>query len=181
MQNNSSAKKTSFFENILDFIEIAVFALVMVAVLFAFFIRIVEVDGDSMNNTLDSGDHLILQKIFYTPEHGDIVVIRRENTSPLIKRVIAVGGDTIEVNVETNQVFLNDEVLNEPYIDFKNNPGTNGKITVPEGHVFVMGDHRDNSSDSRIYGCFSNDLIIGKAIWRFLPFDSFGGVYDNLA
>ncbi len=187
MNNQAQDKntKSSAIETVFDFVEVAVFALVMVAVLFAFFIRIVGVDGGSMMNTLQNHDRLLLVKAFYTPERGDIVVINRENNTPLIKRVIAVGGDTIEINPETNEVILNGEILNEPYVD-ESYPtllfDMNGPVTVPEGHVFVMGDHRDASHDSRKndIGCVDEDAIVGKAIFRFYPLESFGGLYDNL-
>lgn len=176
-------KKDTILENVFDLVEIAVFALVMVAVLFAFFIRIVGVDGGSMNDTLLDGDHLLLTKAFYTPERGDIVVVTREGNTPLIKRVIAVEGDTIEIDAETGEVILNGAVLDEPYVHYPNlTYDMNGPVTVPEGHVFVMGDHRNNSHDSRKddLGCVDVDNIVGKAVWRFLPLDSFGGLYDNL-
>lgn len=183
MSEQQKEKKGSLLENVFDLVEVAVFALVMVAVLFAFFIRIVGVDGRSMNDTLADGDHLILSKAFYTPERGDIVVVTREGNTPLIKRVIAIEGDTIEIDLQTHEVILNGEVLEEPYVHYDNLPyDMKGPVTVPEGHVFVMGDHRDNSHDSRKadIGCVDVDNIVGKAVWRFLPLESFGGLYDNL-
>lgn len=183
MDERQAARKGSLLENVFDLVEVAVFALVMVAVLFAFFIRIVGVDGGSMNDTLLDGDHLILSKAFYTPERGDIVVVTREGSTPLIKRVIAIEGDTIEIDAESGEVILNGEILNEPYVHYPNMLyDMTGPVTVPEGHVFVMGDHRDNSHDSRKndLGCVDVDNIVGKAVWRFLPLDSFGGLYDNL-
>ena len=155
----------------------------MVAILFAFFIRIVAVDGSSMNDTLMDQDHLLVAKAFYTPDYGDIVVIRRDNSMPLIKRVIAKEGDTIYIDPQTHDVILNGEVLVEPYVHYDNLPyDLTEPVTVPEGHVFVMGDHRDNSHDSRkdSLGCVAVDHIVGKAVWRFTPYESFGGIYDNL-
>ncbi len=183
MNVETTKTKPSLLENILDFIEVAVFALVMVAVLFAFFIRIVGVDGDSMNDTLMDGDHLVLTKAFYTPDYGDIVVISRENSIPLIKRVIAKEGDTISIDPKTHDVILNGNILVEPYVHYDTLLyDLTEPVTVPEGHVFVMGDHRDNSHDSRkeSLGCVSVDHIVGKAVWRFLPYESFGSIYDNL-
>ncbi len=183
MNTESVKTKPSLLENILDFVEVAVFALVMVAILFAFFIRIVAVDGDSMNDTLMHQDHLVLTKAFYTPDYGDIVVIGRDNSMPLIKRVIAKEGDTIYIDPKTLEVILNGEVLDEPYVHYDNLLyDLTEPVTVPEGHVFVMGDHRNNSHDSRkeTLGCVPVDHIVGKAIWRFMPYESFGGIYDNL-
>ena len=136
-----------------------------------------------MNNTLLNADNLILTKCFYTPEHGDIVVFNHEGKA-LIKRVIAVAGDRIEVDSITNTVKLNGKILNESYIktpdpEYLADRSTEGEIIVPDGHVFVLGDNRDNSTDSRVFGCVGEDQIIGKAVWRFWPTQSFGGLYDN--
>ncbi len=180
---NTENKKSSVIENVFDFIEVAVFALVMVAVLFAFFIRIVGVDGGSMMNTLQHEDRLLLVKAFYSPERGDIVVVNRDNNTPLIKRVIAVEGDTLEINPQTYEVILNGEVLEEPYVDYPTLLfDMTGPVTIPEGHVFVMGDHRDASHDSRKndIGFVDEDDIVGKAVFRFYPLQSFGGLYDNM-
>jgi len=176
-------EKVSFLESVYDFVEVAVFALVMVAVLFAFFIRIVGVDGSSMEDTLWDGDRLVLTKAFYTPERGDIVVINRDNNTPVIKRVIAVAGDTISIDPVKACVILNGKELDESsYIHYPTYPdGLQGEVVVPEGCVFVLGDHRNNSHDSR-----KQDLryipvenIVGKAVFRFYPLESFGGIYDN--
>ncbi|MBQ3094238.1 MAG: signal peptidase I [Clostridia bacterium] len=183
MDNEKTVQKPSALESVFDFVEVAVFALVMVAVLFAFFIRIVGVEGGSMNDTLADGDRLVLTKAFYTPERGDIVVVRRENNTPLIKRVIAVAGDTVEIDTADYMVILNGEKIVEPYVNYPTLTfDMYGPVTVPEGHVFVMGDHRDSSHDSRKndIGCVDEDMIVGKAVWRFYPLNAFGGIYDNM-
>ncbi len=181
--------KALILENIYDFVEIALLALIMVAVLFAFFIRIVGVEGASMESTLQEGDRLVLSKMFYSPERGDIVVINRENDTPLIKRVIAVEGETVEFDVIANQVLIDGVPLDETYLDegcITNPKQIVGPVTVPEDHVFVLGDNRVVSLDSRmpqllgcdnINGCISEDYILGKAVLRFLPFNKFGGLY----
>ncbi len=176
-------KHTGVLENVYDWVEITVLALVLVGLLFAFFIRIVGVDGGSMNDTLAHGDRLILTKAFYSPQRGDIVVVRRENDTPLIKRVIAVGGDTIEIDPNDFTVILNGKKLNEPYVHYPTLLfDMTGPVTVPDGYVFIMGDHRDNSHDSRKndIGLVSADRILGKAVWRLTPFSTFGGLYDNM-
>ncbi len=188
-KNTTSAeKKNSALESVFDFVEIALLALIMVAVLFAFFIRIVGVEGGSMESTLQEGDRLVLSKIFYTPERGDIVVINREGDTPLIKRIIGVGGDTVEIDEIANQVYVNGVAINEDYLDadcVTQLKLMRGPVTVPEGYVFVLGDNRIVSLDSRmpsllgcnnINGCVSEDLILGKAVLRFLPFNKFGTV-----
>ena len=134
-----------------------------------------------MMDTLYDGDRLLLVKAFYTPERGDIIVVNRDNNTPVIKRVIAVGGDTVEIDPQSFKVILNGEVLNEEsYIHYPTRPeGMTGQVTVPEGSVFVLGDHRDNSHDSRKSDLrfISEEDIVGKAVFRFYP--SIGGIYDN--
>ena len=113
IEKATNNEKVTFLETVYDFVEVAAFALVMVAVLFAFFIRIVGVDGTSMQDTLQDGDRLLLTKTFYNPERGDIIVVNRNNDTPVIKRVIAVAGDTVEIDPVYARVILNGEVLNE--------------------------------------------------------------------
>ena len=156
-----------------DWIDAAVLSLIVVVLVFTFFVRIVGVDGESMNNTLMNGDRLILSVLPYTPERGDIVVISRRNQEPLIKRVIGVAGDTIEIDEELHRVKLNGELLDEPYVDFPTLAyDLSGKVVVPEGMVFVMGDHRDDSHDSRWadIGPVPVEDILGRAVMRVWPF-----------
>ncbi len=153
-----------------------------VAVVLAFLIRtfIVElyiVDGPSMRPTLESQERLVVNKFIYRlrpPEHGEILVFRypRDPSRDFIKRVIAVPGDSIEIRDQ--RVFLNDQLLSEPYILDKT-LSTYPKTVVPEGTVFVMGDNRNNSEDSRFVdvGFVPYDLIKGKALLVFWPVDSF--------
>ena len=169
-----TAVKSSLIETVFDFLEIAMYALVLVAVLFAFFVRIVEVDGPSMNNTLSDGDRLVLSKAFYSPERGDIVVIKREGNNPLIKRVIGLENETVMVDRDKDVVYIDGHILDEPYVEYPNTPGLKEPVVVPPGHVFVLGDHRNNSTDSRVLGCIPVEDILGKAVLRFFPFDQFG-------
>ncbi len=153
-----------------------------VAVVLAFLIRtfIVElyiVDGPSMRPTLESHERLVVNKFIYRlrpPEHGEILVFRypRDPSRDFIKRVIAVPGDSIEI--KDQRVFVNDQLLSEPYILDKT-LSAYPKAVVPEGTVFVMGDNRNNSEDSRFVdvGFVPYDLIKGKALLVFWPVDSF--------
>ncbi len=153
-----------------------------VAVVLAFLIRtfIVElyiVDGPSMRPTLESHERLVVNKFIYRlrpPEHGEILVFRypRDPSRDFIKRVIAVPGDSIEI--KDQRVFVNDQLLSEPYILDKT-LSTYPKAVVPEGTVFVMGDNRNNSEDSRFVdvGFVPYELIKGKALLVFWPVDSF--------
>ena len=158
--------------NIYDFASILVSAVLAVCLIFTFVFKISAVDGDSMNNTLHNGDKVLITARDWTVERGDIVVISQPNAfnKVLIKRVIATEGQTVEINGKTHQVIVDGEVLEEPYIA---QPlivqGTwNYPVTVPEGCVFVMGDNRNRSTDSRdsAVGMIDTRYIVGEAIYR---------------
>lgn len=153
---------------------------ILVAVILAFFIRyfIVElymVEGPSMRPTLLNAERLVVNKFIYrfkAPERGDVLVFQypRDTSRDFIKRVIGVPGDTIEI--KDGKVFLNGQLQNESYI-LEKTRGSYPLSTVPEGTVFVMGDNRNNSEDSRFkdVGFVSRNLIKGKAVLVFWPFD----------
>lgn len=172
------ASPETVVRSVYDWVEAAVFSLVCVVLVFTFLVRIVGVKGPSMENTLFENDRLLLTNLFYTPERGDIVVINRYVEDPLIKRVIAVAGDTLEIDPDTEQVILNGQVLDESaYINFPTPPiDMTGEIYVPEGYVFVMGDHRTDSHDSRSadIGLVRVKDIVGKAVFRIWPFRDIG-------
>ena len=144
--------------------------------MFVFGFRVVGVDGESMMPTLNDKDWLAVSAINSTIERGDIVVITQPNITnePLIKRVIAVGGDTLDINFMSGEVKVNGNVIDEPYINAPTqNPGDFDKpIRIPEGYVFVMGDNRNKSLDSRFdtIGIIDERYILGVASVRLFPF-----------
>ncbi len=153
-----------------DWVSSMIMALLAVVVIFTFLFRVVRVDGDSMTNTLTDGDSMLLSSMFYQLDRGDVVVINRDE-EPLIKRVIAVAGDTIRIDDANGVVYLNGKPLSEPYIRDGMTPslGFEGELTVPEDHFFAMGDNRCYSMDSRMLGAFSLDDVMGKVLYRIAP------------
>ncbi|HIW73498.1 MAG TPA: signal peptidase I [Firmicutes bacterium] len=176
-------RKESGLSGLYDWVSAAIFALVLVTLVFSFCFRIVEVDGSSMNPTLWDAERLITSRIAYTPQRGDIVIINRYTKEPLVKRIVAVGGDRLRIDEDGGGVYVNGEKLDEPYTQGVTYPlhfGTEEQV-VPEGCVFVMGDNRQNSTDSRYMeevGFVKESDLIGKAVFRFLPLSRFGGLYD---
>ena len=150
----------------------------------AFLIQAFWIPSPSMEPTLDVGDRVLVNKLsykFHDVNRGDVVVFERPpgastgqngEIKDLIKRVIAVGGDTVEA--KEGNVYVNGEQIDEDYLE----PGTPTDnlplTTIPEGQVFVMGDNRTNSEDSRIFGPIDEDAIVGRAFIRVLPITDIG-------
>lgn len=159
--------------NVYDFISMAVSAVIIVAVIFTFFFKISTVSGKSMENTLHNGDQLIISAIPGEIEYGDVVVVSQPNvySKVLIKRVIAVGGQTIKFDAVNNQVSVDGKVVDEPYIkeEMEYTFSTSKEYVVPEGKLFLMGDNRNFSADSRDIriGMVDEDYVVGKVIYRF--------------
>ena len=165
---------------IYDWMQSLVFALIICIIVFVFIFRIVDVSGDSMNPTLLNGDKLVVSDVFYKPKQGDIVIFRKDEykAEALVKRVIATEGQTIEIDFDRGRVYVDGELLDEPYIaePTRNQLDFQGPQTVPEGCVFFMGDNRNASSDSRKaeIGMVDERLIVGKVLLRVFPLDSIG-------
>ncbi|MBP3798303.1 MAG: signal peptidase I [Ruminococcus sp.] len=189
---------------ILEWCESFVFAMMIVMLLFIFVFRQVRVNGPSMESTLLDGDRVIMFHGKYTPHHGDIVIVDSEacadksageKSKIIIKRVIGVEGDTILIDYNTNEVFVNDELISNenikdyddqdnvdilmdsPYFDpsYAVDDGVYAYV-VPEGNIFVMGDNRNNSKDSRTIGFVETDTIWGHPVFRVYPFDKIGKI-----
>ena len=172
----------------LEWCESFVFAMLIVQLLFIFVLRQVMVDGASMENTLHDGDRLIMTHINYEPKRDDIVVIDSEPCGKIIiKRVIGVEGDKVVVDYNNNHVYVNDEEISNEHnkeimLDSASFMSSyeveNGvyEYDVPEDHIFVMGDNRNNSKDSRTIDFVENETVWGHAIFRFYPFNKIGKI-----
>jgi len=161
-----------------EWLQSAIIAVILAFIIKMFLFDFVMVDGSSMVPTLDNGDRLIINKIGYTigePQYEDIVILSYSKSVEYVKRVVAKGGDTVEI--KDTVFYLNDQPVTEdyisavPYDDF-------AKVTVPAGTYFVMGDNRANSSDSRYesLGFVEEDAIDGKVIFRIWPLNNLGTV-----
>ena len=167
---------------IYDWVHCLLIAVIAVVIILTFFFRMVNVDGESMLETLQNGDKVIVSELFYTPNDGDIVVIShgQKYKDPIIKRVIATEGQTLDINFETGEVVVDGVVLQEDYIIGETIKGDTAiPSVIPEGKVFVMGDNRTKSLDSRYenIGLIDKSDIIGKAQFVAFPFNHFGGLY----
>lgn len=161
---------------LIDVSETILLSLILFLAINAITARI-RVDGFSMEPTLQSGEFVIVNKVSYRlgdPERGDIVVFHfpRNPEREYIKRIIGVPGDHIQVS--EGQVFINDILLDEPYI--KADPSYVGSWTVPEESLFVLGDNRNNSSDSHNWGWVPMEELIGKAVFVYWPPQEWGAL-----
>lgn len=174
--------------NCFEWVESLVTALVVVVILFTFLFRVVTVDGTSMLPNLYGGDRLVVSSYFYTPKQGDIVVLKRTVglTKPIVKRVIALPGQTVDIDYTLGRVYVDGEEVDESaYIDsdITHEPMTSEPLlefpqTVPEGHIFVLGDNRQVSEDSRFeaVGMVDERYILGKAELILFPISRFGRI-----
>ena len=162
-------------------LQALVMALVSLILLFTFVGRVIGVQGSSMVPTLHDKDMLLLQSIGYEPKPGDIVVLTKESfmPQPIVKRVIAVGGQTVDIDYAAGTVAVDGVALEEDYINeamYELPPDYATHVEVPEGSIFVMGDNRNKSSDSRDprLGTVDVRYVLGRARFVLLPFQDFG-------
>lgn len=175
--------------NLYYWLQTLVLAVVAIVLLFTFVGRITRVEGDSMLNTLHDGDLLLLQSVGYTPKTGDVVVLNKTTDETLsllggeaiVKRVIATEGQTVSIDYNTSTVYVDGQPLTEPYVwesmDRRSGPYSGQTpFVVPEGSVFVMGDNRNNSTDSRheLLGPVDTGYILGRAVCIMFPFSDLG-------
>ncbi|MBQ3554189.1 MAG: signal peptidase I [Clostridia bacterium] len=179
-------RKNGWLRELYEWTQAIAVALVVALIINQFFFAIVQVEGDSMLPTLHDDERLVISKFMYTPQNDDIVIVKSEALGKhIVKRVIATPGQEINIVAATGDVYVDGKLLDEPYIKEKiiaSRVGTkyNYPLIVPEDTVFVLGDNRNNSQDSRSLGVIPYSEIVGKATLRILPFDKFGGLYDNV-
>lgn len=175
--------------DIYDIIELFALCTVAIMLTFIFAFRLSIVSGNSMNNTLYNGEYLIISDLGYTPEKNDIVVVQNitlsgDYSSPLVKRVIAVGGDTVKFdfsNPNNWKLYVNGEEVDQSYAYFDKfsatiRPTWDIPEVIPEGYIFVMGDNRNHSGDSRSkeVGLIDERCVIGHALFRVMPISKIG-------
>ena len=177
-KENSTSVKRSFRDNILEYLHDLIYILTAVVLLCLLCFRVVVVTGSSMYNTLIDGDYLLLiSSTFYRqPQQGDIIVASKDSFDggkPIVKRVIATEGQFVDIDFETGTVYVDGVALEEAYTYTKTtlDEGVSFPLRVETGHVFVLGDNRDRSKDSRSpeIGQVDHREILGKAIFLFMP------------
>lgn len=199
MNNKLNSKKepdNGFSANLVEYLEMFVFAVILVIVIMTFCVRLCEVDGSSMNQTLQHGEKLLISDLFYRPKTGDIIVFHSTDSDvsyynkPIVKRVIAIGGQYVKIDYVKKQIYVSDdesfsrdEILDEANYAYYDKGifdevllGVEEKIfSVPQGRLFVMGDNRNNSADSRNVhiGMISESCVLGRALFRLSPFTVF--------
>lgn len=184
---NKKGKK-NLLKEFVDYVEMFAFAVCFVVLAFTFLFRVCTVDGASMNNTLSHGERIVISDMFYTPKRNDVVVFYENDTlrRPVVKRVIATEGEKVDINYfeETMIVTVTSAdgkktVLEEDFIFYNYQKYyDNESFVVPENHVFVMGDNRNDSRDSRdpSIGFVDERTILGKVIFRIAPLSNAGSI-----
>lgn len=185
VEKTPEQKKKEFLWELFGTIETFCICAAVIVLLFTFCVKLTVVDGESMENTLKNGELILIRNAFYEPKAGDIVVIHDPSLGtyygkPLIKRVIATGGQTIDIDFDTWTVTVDGQVIDEPYIKLTNDVQLTSAwtypLTVPDGEVFVMGDNRNHSGDSRsaAIGTIDERCIVGEALLRVFPTEKLG-------
>ena len=163
-----------------ELLETILPALLIALLINVFVGQATRVEGQSMEPNLHSEQRLVVEKLsyrFHGPQRFDIVVLKMPSQGEelLIKRVIGLPGETVEIR--DGQVYVDDNLLAEPFTDQSTRPGRNGQVTVPPLHIYVMGDNRDRSNDSRSFGPVPIDNVVGRAWLSYWPLEQIGFVH----
>lgn len=178
--NIKEKDEKNYFKIFLDYAKVIILALLISFGIKTFVVTSTIVDGRSMNPTVNHGDRLMVNKLFFMKKNitrGDIIDFYVPSAKKYyLKRVIGVEGDTVEIIKD--RVYLNGEMLEENYVstNVTTPHNENTKWVVPKGHVFVLGDNRSNSRDGRDLGTIPRSDIVGKIVLRYYPFNNFGGL-----
>ena len=191
-ENQKQKEPISITKETFEWLEVVVSAMLAVVIIFTFVFRVATIVGGSMKDTLYNGEKIIITDWFYTPKIGDIVVVSRnasnsyqtdEGEGPIIKRIIATEGQTVDIDFNSGIVYVDGVALDEPYTRTPTNLRYDVKfpVRVPDNHVFCLGDNRNESIDSRSSrigngGMIDERYILGKAVFRVFPFERFGVV-----
>ena len=189
-EEEAAARTKSTAKELFEWVELFAYSVSIVIILFTFLCRIAVVSGPSMEKTLFDKEVLLVSDLFYEPKQGDVIVFQSNtilDNEAIVKRVIATEGQTVDINFDTHEVFVDGALLEENYINEPTAFNWDGELgldypaVVPEGHIFVLGDNRNNSSDSRFapVGMISERCVLGKAIAIVLPGqtrDAFGNI-----
>ena len=191
--NPKEEKKPSATEEIFEWLDVLTTAIITVVIIFSLLFRVATISGPSMQNTLFTDDKVIISNLGYTPKRGDIVVISRNvnnsvedaatSKEPIIKRVIATSGQTVDIDFERGVVSVDGVELDEPYAKTPTTTKYDVEfpLYVPEGYIFVLGDNRNESMDSRDSrigegGLVDTRYVLGHAVFRIFPFNSIGSL-----
>lgn len=187
---------TTLVGTVFELLQMLSVAIIAAVIIFSLVFRLATISGPSMENTLFTGDKVIITNLAYTPKQGDIVVISRNvhnaveeitaSNEPIIKRVIAVGGQTVDIDFIKGVVSVDGKELDEAYIKnlTKRSYDVKFPLYVPDGYIFVLGDNRMESMDSRDSrigegGLIDERYVLGHAVLRIFPFDSIGWLKDE--
>ena len=189
----------AMFNDVMEILETVLTSVFVILLIFSYLARPVTVEGSSMNPTLTDGDRLAMFRLCYTPKKGDIVVVNNDESGQvfgadgsiistgyslnecIIKRIIAVAGEEIDIDTTEGHVYIDGQLQDEPYINeitLTNDGAFTFPITIPEGYVFVMGDNRNHSTDSRspAVGLVPVEKVLGTTYFRYSPGSTLGFV-----